>query len=320
MVMNEYGRYVPVAWLLTKHGKKEVLRDFLDKLALRAACEEGSMPHERTPYEETSSGGMHKAHIDALRKFCPSHMVIDVDGTEIAAIDQCMWGRGLNSVGGKYVIGLGYIADGGAIPPPPVARIIYCLWHLKCAWAKKMRSIVPVEYRDDIMSGLKLLCKIEVRLNEGVGATLWFKALNPLRAFAMGSRAPNATGCRGHRGGYDRVLQHVALAVSRVRHLLRNELHARARALGACVLPRWLRERRLQNPHYHLWQRELPQLPEGRRPQRPVRHHEAPCARAVLVPGGGSSRGGGAGAGCGCVPGASTGSSTPSTRPRWSAT
>jgi hypothetical protein len=163
MIMNEYGRFVPVAWLITKHGKKEVLRDFLDKLALRAACEEGSAPHEHTPYENGQSGAMSKAHVDAIRKFCPSHFVIDVAGTEIAAFSECMWGRGLDGPGGTYVNGIGTVKDA-----LPVALIVYCIWHLKCAWAKKLRELAPIEYRDDIMKGLKLLCKMEVWL-KGAG-------------------------------------------------------------------------------------------------------------------------------------------------------
>ena len=166
LVMNEHGTGVPVAWLLSKYNDAKTMRDFLDHLALSAGHElvvgEVYTPH----HEDTPMGGCLQAvHFDALERFCPSHVIIDVAAGEVAAIEACMWGVGNGKdaktgkdLGGAYVNGKGFKAM-------PKAIIIYCKWHLVVAWGDWMRKYVSdVRARDLIMSNLRALINYEARV------------------------------------------------------------------------------------------------------------------------------------------------------------
>ena len=96
----------------------------------------------------------------ALSRFCPSHIIIDVAGTEIAAVNESMWGRGVQTY--AYVDGR-HVRD--ATASVEAAKIVYCDWHLKCAWGATLRSYVKDSVvREDIMNGLKTLVALTVRL------------------------------------------------------------------------------------------------------------------------------------------------------------
>lgn len=122
MVMNAFGTYVPVAFLISKYGDASIIRDFLDHLALDAGCEPGQMRHLNVPSNTAGwerTGGWTKQHVDAVRRFCPSHIVIDVAVSEISAIESCLWGIGKKCT---YAVGVGQMSTG----MPHVALIVYC--------------------------------------------------------------------------------------------------------------------------------------------------------------------------------------------------
>ena len=261
LVMNEAGTGVPVAWLLSKYNDAATMRDFLDHLGLSAGHEivvgEVYMPsHEAIP----KGGCLQKAHVNALKRFCPSHVIIDVAAGEIAAIEACMWGVGNGKnpktgedLGGVYVNGIGFT-------PIPQAIIIYCKWHLVVAWGEWMRKHVSdAKAREQIMSNLRALINYEVC----VGALSKPQALSKPHCStrSLAQHLPFAEYHR-HSRRAEAVLRHVAPSTARVCGVLREALHSGARAMGACVLPRGPREARVPHPKDDVAQRVIPQLSE----------------------------------------------------------
>lgn len=160
MVVNDAGYGVPVAWLIHKYSDHGIIRDFFDALAMEVGHEGPPVPYpqrERTP----AGGTIHafRACCAALTRFCPSHIIIDVAGTEIAAVNASMWGRGVQTY--THVHGVHVRDEAKCVEP---AKIVYCDWHLKCAWGAKLRPLVKISgVRDDIMNGLKTLAALTVR-------------------------------------------------------------------------------------------------------------------------------------------------------------
>ena len=167
MVMNEGGFGVPVAWLIHKYNHAEILRDFLDALAVQAGCAPDAAPvpyTERAPTPAGASVSTNPTSVAALRRFCPSHLIIDVAGVEIAAINASVWGRGMPVFA---VVNGRHVHDAEASIEP--AKIIYCDWHLKCAWGEAIKRHVRrgdgvgASVGERIMAGLKAIVGHQVR-------------------------------------------------------------------------------------------------------------------------------------------------------------
>jgi hypothetical protein len=162
MVVNDAGHGVPVAWLIHKYNDSGIIRDFFDALAMEAGRE--GLPVPFPLRDETPAGRnihLFSGCCAALRRFCPSHIIIDVAGTEIAAVNESMWGRGVEAY--AYVANRGHVRNTTAWVDP--AKIVYCDWHLKCAWGASLRSYVKFGgVREDIMNGLKTLVALTVSL------------------------------------------------------------------------------------------------------------------------------------------------------------
>jgi hypothetical protein len=193
--MNSFGTYVPVAFLVSKYGNASIIRDFLDHLALDAGREPNQDRHLNVPSDTEKAhrtGGFTKHHVNAVRNFCPSHIVIDVAVAEISAIETCMWGIGAKCT---YAVGIGLMMTG----MPNVARIVYCSWHLKCAWGRKLKELVQVgEDRDKIMAALSALIKTEARCGPSPSwwskPQLWSKPF--LTSCARRNRTASSRRCR----------------------------------------------------------------------------------------------------------------------------
>ena len=161
MVVNDAGHGVPVAWLIHKYNDNTIIRDFFDALAMETGREGLPVPF---PLRANTPAGrnihLFSGCCAALSRFCPSHIIIDVAGTEIAAVNESMWGRGVQTY--AYVDGR-HVRD--ATASVEAAKIVYCDWHLKCAWGATLRSYVKDSVvREDIMNGLKTLVALTVRL------------------------------------------------------------------------------------------------------------------------------------------------------------
>ena len=168
VVINAYGKHLPVAWLLSKYGDADNVRDWMDAFGMILGCAEGELPFGYTPYEAAGpprvAGTWVKEHFEAVQRFCPSHILIDVSVTEVKAINECMWGRGVNGPGGAYVLGVGQVPA----EKFPRARIVYCDWHLKKAWAQQAKEKgVAADDVDLVMDGLAKLVRLPVRCYVG---------------------------------------------------------------------------------------------------------------------------------------------------------
>lgn len=164
VVNHPWGKHVPVAWLLSKYEDHAPVRDWMDRFGLLLGAAPGEAPVQFAPYEagggSRAVGALTKEHLAALRRFCPSHIVIDVSATEVLAITQCMWGRGITGPGGTYVVGVGLVPE----ELIPRARIVYCDWHVKKAWAGQAKERgVSGDDVDLVMEGLAALVKLPVR-------------------------------------------------------------------------------------------------------------------------------------------------------------
>ena len=228
VVNHPWGKHVPVAWLLSKYEDHAVVRDWMDRFGLLLGAAEGAAPYPYAPYEfgddaPRGAGTLVKEHVAALGRFCPSHILIDVSITEVAAINECMWGRGAKGPGGAYVRGIG-LTNPGLIP---CARSVYCDWHIKKAWSEqaKEKGVKPDD-RDLVMEGLAALVDLPVRRGARSKRVVracpgWSEPAlgGPYPRILTAARSRRIAGCR--RGGQgEAVLRRVARHISGVHQLL----------------------------------------------------------------------------------------------------
>ena len=225
VVNHPWGKHVPVAWLLSKYEDHGAVRDWMDRFGLLLGAAEGAAPYPYAPYEfgdnaPRVAGTLVKEHVMALGRFCPSHILIDVSATEVLAINESMWGRGVKGPGGAYVLGIGLTKPEHI----PCARIVYCDWHIKKAWSEqaKEKGVKPDD-RDLVMEGLAALVDLPVRrgarFKAGGPSLPWVVRAGP--GWSVLTAACSRLIARGRRRDQsEEVLRRVARHISGVHQLL----------------------------------------------------------------------------------------------------
>jgi hypothetical protein len=169
-VMNQFGSFLPVAFMLHKYECAFAFKSFLDNYALfvtnspRHQGWPGPIPEAvapsphgagwhaaaaawragNSPLPPTNVAGPAEAPVGDVVACCPAILVADCSVVEAQAARECMWARGFQGVGLAIAV--------------YVMALIWCSWHLDQAWKRKAEELEKnAEVRAALRAALKEL-------------------------------------------------------------------------------------------------------------------------------------------------------------------
>jgi len=146
VIDTETSASIPVAWLVHKYNKAEILKHWLNNLGFAIT---DSPRHSAWPGPMPAGETFAATPFPGVTPFCPSHIIIDVSRVETNAILESLWGAGWSGVGQRR--------------SKPV-KIGYCLWHLTMAWSRNIATHVKKgTHAQEIKAALAVLCATPVR-------------------------------------------------------------------------------------------------------------------------------------------------------------
>ena len=169
-VMNQFGSFLPVAFMMHKYECAAAFKSFLDNYALfvtnsprhkgwpgRIPDALAQSPHgagwqaaalawraDNSPQPHANVAGPAEAPLGDVTACCPGVLVADCSAVEAQAVRESMWGRGFQGAG----LGIAMY----------LMALIWCSWHLDQAWKRKAEELEKnVEVRAALRSALKEL-------------------------------------------------------------------------------------------------------------------------------------------------------------------